>query len=150
MLPEAFRVSCKGRRRVSTPSAGRPGGTPLMWRILAFAALAVGLTGVASAQRLPKLAAPVSYRIALVPDLAKGDLTGDETIVLRIAQPTKSIVLSSVGFELSKATVTASGVGQPAAVSLDPAAETATLTVEKTLEPGDAEIWLSFTGQLRK
>src|SRR5262249_8479384 len=28
--------------------------------------------------------------------------------------------------------------------------ETAALTVEKTLEPGDAEIRLSFTGQLRK
>ena len=68
-----------------------------MRRTLALAALAVALSGPASAQRLPKLAAPVSYRIALAPDLAKGDLTGDETIVVRIAIPTKTIVLNSVG-----------------------------------------------------
>ena len=96
-----------------------------MRRTLALAALAVGLAGPASAQRLPKLAAPVNYRIALVPDLAKGDLTGDETIVVRIANPTKTIVLNSVGLELSKVTISASGAEQPAAVSLDPANETA-------------------------
>ena len=104
-----------------------------MRRTLALAALAVALSGPASAQRLPKLAAPVSYRIALVPDLAKGDLTGDETIVVRIAIPTKTIVLNSVGFELSKVTVGAGGAEQPAVVSLDPAKETATLSVERTL-----------------
>ena len=120
-----------------------------MWKALALAALAIGLSGPVSAQRLPKLASPVSYRIALVPDLAKGNLTGDETIAVRIASPTNTIVLSSVGFELSKVMVGASGAEQPAGVSLNPTTETATLTVGKTLEPGDAEIRLSFSGRLR-
>ena len=120
-----------------------------MWKGLALCSLALAAASPADAQRLPKLATPLHYRIALMPDLESGRLEGDETITVRIRQPTTTLVLNSVGFELTAAIVRFGDTAQPAAVRLDPASETATLELDPGIAAGEAEIDIRFTGRLR-
>jgi aminopeptidase N len=120
-----------------------------MMRALGLVALAAFVSTPASAQRLPTGVEPLHYRIALSPAIARGDLAGDETITVRIVQPTRTIVLNSVGLDLSRVMVGSGAARQRATVSLDPAAETATLQVATALPTGSADIDIAFSGRLR-
>ena len=102
--------------------------------------LLVQLAMPVRAQRLPPTATPEHYDLAFVVDIPNKRFEGTETIRVRLAQPTSRIVLNAAELTLEEVTITAAGASQPAAVSLDLADETATLTVDEQLLAGSADI----------
>ena len=64
-----------------------------MKRILAVISFAMATFSLAAAQRLPEGAAPENYKLSFTPDLDKATFEGDETISIRVLQPTSEITL---------------------------------------------------------
>src|SRR5438874_4283250 len=100
------------------------------------AGLILLLSSVASGQRLPRLAIPESYKLTFAPDFNKGNFSGDETIRIRVLQPTSELVLNSAEIEFDDVSVSSGASSQEANVTLNKDKETATLRVAKVLQPG--------------
>lgn len=118
----------------------------LLWTA---ALIALSSTPDATAHRLPRTVVPWHYEIHLEPDLGTGTLTGRETIAVRLTEPTRSITLHAVDLEIREAAVIVETGRHPARVTLDPAAETVTLTVEAPLPAGEARLEIAFAGKVR-
>ena len=106
------------------------------------------LAPLAEAQFLPKLAVPENYKLNFTPDLATATFTGEETIHIRVLQPTSQIVLNAAAINFQSAEITSGGATQTAKVTLDEPNETATLAVEQPLKPGAATIHIRYSGIL--
>src|SRR5882672_2177350 len=89
-----------------------------MKRILAVITLALATVCLASAQRLPEVAAPDNYKLTFTPDLEKATFQGDETISLRVLKPTSEITLNSAEIEIQDVTITSGGKTQKGKVTL--------------------------------
>jgi len=96
--------------------------------------------------RLPKTVAPIAYQIDVTPDLEKLTLTGHETIRINIRQATDTIVLNQAGLHIQSAKLTRDGAA--AAVTLDEAAQTATLKFPRILPPGDETLEITYSGTI--
>ena len=59
-----------------------------MKRILAAIVFASMTLSLAAAQRLPEVAVPENYKLSFTPDLDKATFEGDETISIRVLNPT--------------------------------------------------------------
>ncbi|HVW06576.1 MAG TPA: M1 family metallopeptidase [Vicinamibacterales bacterium] len=117
--------------------------------ILLAIAACLGLSArEARAQRLPTTALPDHYDLAFDVDLARATFTGTETIHVRVAAPTRRIVLHALELKFETAAIAVAGQRQDASVSFDAAAETATLTVARELLPGPADIHIAFSAPL--
>jgi len=103
---------------------------------------------VASAQRLPELAAPENYKLNFVPDFGKDNFAGEETIQIRVLKPTSQIVLNSAEIEFQEATVSSGGARQTPRVTVDKEKEMATLAFDKEIQPGPASVHIKYTGIL--
>ena len=113
--------------------------------VLTFLALTLSL---ASAQRLPELARPESYKLTFNPDLDKATFEGEETIAIRVLKPTSEIKLNSADIEFNDVTVTAGGSTQKAKVTAEKENEMIVLSVEKPLAAGPATIHITYSGIL--
>src|SRR5580700_9312524 len=113
--------------------------------VLTFLALTLSL---ASAQRLPELARPDSYKLTFNPDLDKATFEGDETIAIRVLKPTSEIKLNSADIEFHEVTITAGGSTQKAKVTAEKENEMVVLAVEKQLAAGPATIHVTYSGIL--
>jgi aminopeptidase N len=102
----------------------------------------------AAAQRLSGAAVPDHYTLWFAPDLEKETFRGRETIRVRLAAPSNQITLHAAEIEFGDVTVTSTGGAQAARVTLDAAAETATLTVPRQIPAGPATIQIAYTGIL--
>src|SRR5580658_6360849 len=111
--------------------------------VLTFLALTLSL---ASAQRLPELARPESYKLTFNPDLDKATFEGEETIAIRVLKPTSEIKLNSADIEFNDVTVTAGGSTQKAKVTAEKENEMIVLSVEKPLAAGPATIHITYSG----
>jgi aminopeptidase N len=121
-----------------------------MWRrTLLLAPLLTVATAVPSlAQRLPIDVRPDHYDLAFDVDLGRARFEGTETIRVRLSEPATRVVLHSLDIDIHEVTIAGDGATQKARVALDPAAETATLSVHRTIPAGVATIHLRFTGVL--
>lgn len=119
-----------------------------MKRLLMFALGFLGLAAPAWGQRLPDTIVPESYDLTFEPNLAKATFTSEETIHVRIAKPTATVVLNAAELEFQEASISTGGTDQKATVSKDAANEQATLTVAKELAAGLVEIHIRFSGVL--
>jgi aminopeptidase N/puromycin-sensitive aminopeptidase len=118
-------------------------------RRLALALACVALVaGPAAAQRLPETVVPGHYELRLVPDLQRGTIAGDETILVEVVKPTTKITLNAAGITFGDVTVVAGSVTRPASVTLDPLQQTATLAVKTPIPVGPALIHISYTAKL--
>jgi len=113
----------------------------------------------AQAQRLPRTVLPVSYKLALTPDLKTATFSGTETIEVNVQEPTNTITLNAIEIGFQKVVVFPYGtqhdpsaivdpVGLLATVSLDPAKEQATFTFPRTIPAGRAVLTIKYTGIL--
>jgi puromycin-sensitive aminopeptidase len=117
-------------------------------RALAALLFALLLAAPAAAQRLPATIAPDHYDLTFAVDLDRARFEGTETIRVQVAEPTARVVLHALDIEFHDVTIGTGAVAQTAAVSMNPAEETATLTVPKPLARGPAEIHIRYTGML--
>jgi aminopeptidase N len=114
-----------------------------------FALLAVFLPAAAvSAQRLPRTVSPEHYQLTVGPDLVAARFSGEETIRVRLLEPTRSITMNAAEIEFHDVTITAGGQTHKAAVALDPKTEQVTLDVPSTLAAGPATIRITYSGTL--
>ena len=114
----------------------------LAWVVLS------ALAAPAVAQRLPQTVLPDHYAIHLSPDFITDDFRGEETIQVRLLEPASRVTLHAAEIEFQDAGITSRDRMQPASVSLDASAETATFTVAEPLQAGPATLHIRFVGHL--
>ena len=119
-----------------------------MKRIFCVLSFALAVVSIASAQRLPDVAAPENYKLAFNPDLDQAKFTGDETIAIRVLKPTAEITLNSADIEIQEATISNGKATQKAAVTFQKDKEMVVLAVPKQLAAGPATIHIKYTGIL--
>jgi aminopeptidase N len=119
-----------------------------MRKNIAFLLLLASLGTLAAAQQLPRTVLPENYQLTLSPNFQIDKFDGDETITVRVAQPTSAITLNAAEITFGETTVTQNGSAQSAQVATDPKAETATITVPRALAAGPATIHIRYTGVL--
>jgi aminopeptidase N len=116
--------------------------------VLLFSCACSLVTSPAAAQRLSGSAIPEHYSLWFAPDLARETFRGRTAIRLQVVAPTRSITLHAAEIRFGEVTVTAGGRAQTAVVTLDPEAETATLTVPQEMPAGAVVLNIAYTGIL--
>ena len=121
--------------------------TRLALSVLIFLTIA---TTSLRAQRLPTTVVPSNYKLALDPDIAAQKFSGEETITVQVQQPTREMVLNSLGLEISVAEAMPGldMAALPAQVTYDQPNEMVRLTFAKTLPKGIVGLHLKFSGKL--
>ncbi|MGA7925556.1 MAG: M1 family metallopeptidase [Candidatus Sulfotelmatobacter sp.] len=119
-----------------------------MKRILAVISFALATFSLAAAQRLPEVAAPENYKLSFAPDLDKATFEGDETISIRVLQPTSEITLNAVDIDFHDVTITSGGSAQKAKVTPEKDKEMVVLAVEKPISAGMATVHITYAGIL--
>ena len=119
-----------------------------MKRILAVISFALATVSLAAAQRLPEGAAPENYKLSFAPDLDKATFEGDETISIRVLQPTSEITLNAVDIDFHDVTITSGGSAQKAKVIPEKDKEMVVLAVEKPISAGMATVHITYAGIL--
>jgi aminopeptidase N len=125
--------------------------TSMMKSILMRTSFAFALLSAAApafAQRLPSTVTPIHYDITVAPDLAAAKFTGQETIRVRLASSSTTIVLNAAEITFKDVRISAGGQTQPAKVTLDEKQEQATFTVPAAIPAGEAEIAIAYDGIL--
>ncbi len=95
--------------------------------------------------KLPKTVVPTHYGVELTPDLQKLTLSGTELVDIEVREPTARIVLNAVNMSLSGVTI--DDKLRPD-VSLDAAAETATLSLREPLAAGVHHLHIAFSAKI--
>ena len=116
-------------------------GVSICLTLLVFAA-------PAAAQRLSGNVTPEHYTLWFAPDLEKATFRGREVLRVRLRAPARAITLHAADIEFGEVTIEVAGSTQAARITLDPKAETATLTVPRQIPPGAATIRMTYTGIL--
>jgi aminopeptidase N len=93
---------------------------------------------------LPKTIAPLSYDIAVVPDLKTMKIAGRETVKIDVLKPTASVVLNAL-----QTTVSSARVDGVAATSVKVGAQTLTMTFPKALKTGTHTLAIAYTATLQ-
>ena len=99
-------------------------------------------------QRLPTTVVPEHYVLHFTPDFTKNTFDGDETIRVRLTQPSERITLHAAEIEFHDVTIVADGRTLAATVTLDAQSETATLTAPTRLNAGSVSIRIRYKGVL--
>jgi aminopeptidase N len=99
-------------------------------------------------QRLPQTVVPSHYKLFLDASIAGQKFSGEENITVQVQQPTREIVLNSLGLEIALAEAAAGGLTQAAQVIYDQPNEMVRLTFAKPVPAGAASLHLKFSGKL--
>jgi aminopeptidase N len=126
----------------------------MMFRIAAAALLsAVSLSAVSVGAapsalvttQLPRTAKPLHYAIKVTPNAEKMSFAATATIDIQVLKPTTSLTLNAADLAISSAKLRS---GAAAKVSINAAAQTATLTFAKALPVGAHSIDFAYTGKI--
>ena len=115
---------------------------------MAAAAAIVLTAGPASAQRLPTNVTPIHYDITVTPRLADAKFSGRETIKLKVASVTSTIVLNAAEITFGEVSVSAGGRQQRAVVTLDATKEQAIFSFPNPVPAGEADLTIAYDGIL--
>jgi aminopeptidase N len=119
-----------------------------------LATLLIFTTGVlcaaaaASAERLPATVTPSHYDLSFAIDLEHARFDGTETIQVELSEPTRAIVLNAAEITFREVTIGRGSSRQKAAVAVNDAQQTATLTVDRPIPKGQADIQIAYAGIL--
>ena len=97
--------------------------------------------------KLPKNVVPVQYRIFLWTDVEAGTFKGVVDVQVNVSTATKQIVMNSLGLKIKLAQLLEDDSAYVPA-TLDEAAQTLTLDLDKPLPPGKHRLSVSYTGTL--
>jgi aminopeptidase N len=141
----------------------KPHATPMLSTLLlrsiaAAFVLLLSLSGAAFAEpvfsfdtspgKLPKTVVPVHYAIELTPDMESLALAGVEIIDIEVREPTARLILNAVETTFGSASI--DDEAQRADVSLDAAAQTATLVFAQPIAAGAHRLRIAFTARINK
>jgi aminopeptidase N len=94
--------------------------------------------------QLPTGVEPVSYDLTITPNAAKLTFAGHVAITVDAARPTSTVTLNATGLDIAKATLD----GEPASVSLDGKAQTATFAAGRALPAGRHVLAIDYTAKI--
>ncbi|GBQ98876.1 aminopeptidase [Acetobacter nitrogenifigens DSM 23921 = NBRC 105050] len=94
--------------------------------------------------QLPKTVTPRAYDIALVTDMAKLTLSGEERVTLDVLTPTNTLVMNQAGLTVGAANVD----GLAGSISHDEKAQTVTIRFPRKLTKGAHRLTLSYSGPI--
>jgi aminopeptidase N len=114
----------------------------------AFVLALITIASPAFAQRLPGGVTPEHYDLTVEPNLAAATFGGAETIKVRVAKPTTTIVLNAAEIEFDSVSVSAGGRSQSATVTVDAQKEQVTFTLPSAVPAGAATIQITYRGTL--
>src|SRR5947209_1997763 len=100
--------------------------------------------------QLPRTAIPHHYAITVTPHAARLSFDGTAAIDLQVIKPTPELVLNAANLDISSATVRPAKGGAPlsASVTLDAAAQTATLAFPRTVAAGAYLLDIAYSGKI--
>lgn len=98
--------------------------------------------------RLSPYVLPIRYDLTLQPDFASFVFSGEETVLLQLEKPTKSITMHAVNLKIKSATVVEKKETKKAKVSFDKKAQTVTFTFSNALPKGKVCLHIVFSGML--
>lgn len=101
--------------------------------------------------RLPGNAEPIFYNLCLTPNLEKFTFSGKIQIGISIKNPTRTVTLHSVDLRITRTILVLAGSAEllkPRTVRTDRKLQTITLTFERVLPAGKANLYFSFNGKL--
>jgi puromycin-sensitive aminopeptidase len=98
--------------------------------------------------RLPRVAVPRHYDLALAPDLDAGTFTGTVTIALEVVEETRSLWCNAVDLTITAAALEREGEHLPLGVTVDEAGERLRLDATTPIAGGPARLHLAFSGAL--
>jgi puromycin-sensitive aminopeptidase len=98
--------------------------------------------------RLPRTALPRRYELRLEPDLEAFTFAGEAAIQLDVIATSDEIVLNALEIEIDHAVLTDADGATVGAVSYDEAMQRATITFDRDMTEGQAELNLKFRGVL--
>ena len=103
-----------------------------------------------SAYRLPTNVQPLKYDLTLTPNLDSFTFAGEESIDLQVSEAVASIAVNAIELEILEARATlADGTSLPAqSIAMDEEMETATFAFGQEIPPGNATLYIKFTGTL--
>lgn len=109
------------------------------------AALLLGTSTPAFAiGQLPGGIAPTSYDITIRPDAKAMTFSGEETVSIAVAKPTRSVVLNAADLKISRAMV--DGAAVP--FTIDTTKQQLTLTLPTALSAGQHRVQFAWTGTI--
>jgi aminopeptidase N len=123
----------------------------ILYRFAAVFAAVVFLSNAGTevlAQRLPSVARPEHYSLALTPDLKSATFTGSESIDLTLLQPIDSITLNAAEITFKSVTTTVNGRDLKATVTTDDEKQQATLAFDQTVPAGKLTLKIEYSGIL--
>lgn len=99
--------------------------------------------------RLPEHIIPERYEILIRPNLKNFTFEGEETISLKLAKPTKEIILHAADLEIEQTKyLDGKTEVEPTKTDFNPKKETVTFTFSQSLPGGEAKLSLKFRGVL--
>ena len=100
--------------------------------------------------QLPRTAIPNHYTVTVTPHIQQLTFDGSVAIDLEVVKPTSTLVLNAADMTFSSATLAPAvgGAPLPGRVTVDNAAETATITFPTTLAPGAYRLQLAYSGKI--
>ncbi len=101
-----------------------------------------------SSYRLPKAVVPERYEIRLAPDLGNQTFSGSEDILVKVLEPTNSIILNSIELDIQNATLIQNGEELQAKIALDTENERLHLEFNKMIRSGSATLKITFNGAI--
>lgn len=111
---------------------------------LAAALLLGTATPAFAVGQLPGGIAPTSYDITIRPDAKAMTFSGEETVSIAVAKPTRSVVLNAADLKISRAMV--DGAAVP--FTIDTTKQQLTLTLPTALSAGQHRVQFAWTGTI--
>src|SRR5437870_3666631 len=99
--------------------------------------------------KLPKQVRPTEYAIWVKPDLKKLAFAGRETVKLKVAEPTRELILNALDLAISDAEFDGKALPKTA-IKFDAKSELLTIATPEELTPGEHTLAIKFTGKINQ
>src|SRR5438105_7365845 len=99
--------------------------------------------------KLPKQVRPTEYAIWVKPDLKKLAFAGRETVKLKVAEPTRELILNALDLRITDAEIDGKTVPKTA-IKFDAKNELLTIATPEELTPGEHTLAIRFAGKINQ
>src|SRR5881398_835724 len=104
---------------------------------------------VSTPGKLPQQVRPTEYAIWVKPDLKKLAFAGRETVKLKVAEPTRELILNALDLRITDAEIDGKTVPKTA-IKLDAKNELLTIATPEELTPGEHTLAIRFAGKINQ